>query len=67
MTEQPEPNHTPLRPHLSGLAVGALMAHALDDLAPGTPWPDGYEHIGLLGAGGMGEVHLTAIQRSDVR
>ncbi len=59
MTEQPEPNHTPLRPHLSGLSVGALMAQALDDLVPGTPWPEGYERIGLLGVGGMGEVHLA--------
>lgn len=59
MNPHSEPSHSPLRPHLSGLAAGALMAQALDDIAPGSPWPDGYERIGLLGAGGMGEVHLA--------
>jgi serine/threonine protein kinase len=59
MTEHPEPSQPPLRPHLSGLAVGALMAQALEDSAPVSPWPDGYEHIGLLGSGGMGQVHLA--------
>ena len=54
-----EPNPPPLRPHLPGLAAGALMAQALEDFAPGSPWPEGYERIGLLGAGGMGEVHLA--------
>lgn len=59
MNPHPEPSHPPLRPHLSGLAAGALMAQALEDFSPNSPWPDGYERIGLLGAGGMGEVHLA--------
>lgn len=59
MNTNPESNHSPLRPHLSGMAAGALMAQALDDFAFSSPWPDGYERIGLLGAGGMGEVHLA--------
>jgi serine/threonine protein kinase len=59
MNTQPESSQPPFRPHLSGLAAGALMAQALDDFAAGSPWPDGYERIGLLGAGGMGEVHLA--------
>lgn len=58
MTEHPE-STPPLRPHLSGLAAGALMAQALEDFSPNSPWPDGYERIALLGAGGMGEVHLA--------
>lgn len=58
MNPNPESSPSPLRPHLSGLAAGALMAQALDDL-PSSPWPDGYERMGLLGTGGMGEVHLA--------
>lgn len=60
MTEHPEPSQPPLRPHLSGLAADALMAQALEDSAPVSPWPEGYERIGLLGSGGMGEVHLAS-------
>jgi serine/threonine protein kinase len=61
MNPNPESNPSPLRPHLSGLAAGALMAQALDDL-PSSPWPDGYERMGLLGSGGMGEVYLARDQ-----
>lgn len=57
MSDASQSSHSPLRPHLSGLAAGALMARAVE--GSGLPWPPGYEHIGLLGSGGMGEVHLA--------
>lgn len=59
MSETSHTNSAPLRQHLSGMAADLLMANALLDSEPACPWPDGYERIGLLGSGGMGEVYLA--------
>lgn len=53
------PSDDDVRPHLAGLPARALMASALDPVVPDIPWPAGFERIGLLGIGGMGEVHLA--------
>jgi len=55
----PDPTDHAFRPNLAGLPARALMNAALEAAESAIPWPAGFERLGLLGSGGMGEVHLA--------